>query len=90
MLVALVFLLMKPTELISSPAYLTLVMGTAQLATIKYMGSFWNNKAKVPLLDDYNNAISLMSQTIWAGHLASFCWCVMTVIYGVSNSKRMP
>lgn len=51
-----------------------------RFGTARYMHSFWADKAKMPMLDQYNAAISLSMDVIGLVDVLSVGWGIMAVL----------
>lgn len=47
--------------------------------TSRYMQSFWHSKVKIPLLDEYNEAISDTAHVISGLKLAAWTWGLLAL-----------
>ena len=56
------------------------VLAGGEHFTAMYMQSFWGDKGKVPMLDDYNNAISDTINVIGLSDVIAVGWGVMAVL----------
>ena len=49
--------------------------------TYQYMSSYWKGKAKVPLVQDFNDAIRTSNQMLWALRALAISWGVSCHLY---------
>jgi hypothetical protein len=57
-----------------------LALAAADIYAARYMDSFWADKAKVPLMDEYNAAISESHSVISLIKLSGVLWAAMGVL----------
>jgi len=55
-------------------------LAVAELRTSDYLRSFWAKERKVPLLDDYNDAISDMVIVMDSCATLGGCWAVLALL----------
>lgn len=59
------------------------LLAAGQKYAARYMDSFWSDKAKVPMLDDYNEAISDSRNVIGFLDVLTVGWGVIAVLKAV-------
>ncbi len=57
-----------------------LALSAGEYAVCRYMRSFWDKKAKIPLLDEYNAAISDTVSVIGLLDVLALGWVVVAVL----------
>jgi len=57
-----------------------LLLGAGEYLVSRYMRSFWEQKAKIPLLDEYNAAVSDTISVIGYLDVLAFGWGVVAVL----------
>ncbi len=60
-----------------------LAVAAAQLAVNRYMRAFWESKAKIPLLDEYNLAVSDTIYVIGFLNVLAVGWAAIAVLKAV-------
>jgi hypothetical protein len=55
-------------------------MSAGMYYTRVYMEGFWGAKAKIPLVDEYNEAISDNTTVIWFANLLATGWAVVGLL----------
>jgi hypothetical protein len=77
------FLLFVPHGFSFRAALWAALISAAEHFAGQYMHNFWNDKAKIPLMDDYNEAISHTVNVIGLSDVLAVGWgvlCVMKLI----------
>ncbi|KAM0325926.1 hypothetical protein ACHAQA_007231 [Verticillium albo-atrum] len=72
------FLLFTSSKLFFRNAAWSLVLTAGSYGVGLYMRSYWNNKAKIPLLEEYNRAIEDSTQVAKALDALVLGWLVLT------------
>ncbi|KAK0711913.1 hypothetical protein B0H67DRAFT_586555 [Lasiosphaeris hirsuta] len=53
------------------------LLAAAEYSVVRYMNSFWSDKRNVPLMDDYNDAISHTTAVTGLSEVLAFGWAGM-------------
>lgn len=56
------------------------LLAAVEYGVVRYMNSFWGDKRKVPLMDDYNNAISDTAAVMGLSEALAVGWAGMAAL----------